>query len=333
MTQTELTQIARAIVAKGKGILAADESVPTIEKRLQLINLPSTEENRRAYRKMLFSTPGLGEYIGGVILFDETIRQKDQMDILRQQGIIPGIKVDLGVTALPLSPGEKMTEGLDGLAKRLVEYRQLGAQFTKWRAVFSIGENLPTELCIETNAEQLALFAALCQENDLVPIVEPEVLMTGEHSLLQCAEVTERVLHGVFQALYLHHVDFTGMLLKPNMVLHMKDADQVSPQEEAGATLRCLFRTVPAAVPAIVFLSGGQEAISATVHLDALNRLNRTPWTLSFSYGRALETPALLTWKGEEKNVAAAQKVLLHRARCNSLASQGQYTVEAEQTQ
>jgi fructose-bisphosphate aldolase class I len=336
MRTETLESVARKLVAPGKGILAADESSGTIEKRLKSINVPSTEENRRAYREVLFTTQGAGEFISGVILFDETIRQKTRdgrtfVEALEQQGIIPGIKVDKGAKAMANFPGEKITEGLDGLRDRLAEYRQLGARFAKWRAVIAIGEKIPTRTCIASNAEGLARYAALCQEADLVPIVEPEVLMDGAHTIERHFNVTERTLETVFHALYEHRVVLQGMLLKPNMVLSGKECpQQASVQEVAEATVRCMKRVVPAAVPGLVFLSGGQTDLQATEHLNAMNQLAELPWQLSFSYGRALQAPVLKAWKGDSANVAAAQQALHHRALCNSKARFGKYTEEME---
>jgi fructose-bisphosphate aldolase class I len=336
MKTETLESVARKLVAPGKGILAADESSGTIEKRLKSINVPSTEENRRAYRDVLFTTKGAGEFISGVILYDETIRQKaldgrSFVEVLEQQGIVPGIKVDKGAKAMANFPGEKITEGLDGLRDRLKEYRQLGARFAKWRAVIAIGEKIPTRGCIASNAEALARYAALCQETDLVPIVEPEVLMDGTHTIERYFEVTEQTLRSVFNSLAAHRILLEGMLLKPNMVLSGKDCpQQASVQEVAEATVRCLKRAVPAAVPGIVFLSGGQTDQEATEHLNAMNQFPDLPWQLSFSYGRALQAPVLKTWKGEAANVAAAQEAFHHRAMCNSKARFGKYTEDME---
>lgn len=334
-TSTALESTAQALLAPGKGILAADESFPTIGKRFKELNIPSTEENRRAYREMLFTTPGLGESISGVILFDETVRQRigsaSMPEALARQAIIPGIKVDGGTMNLPGFAGEKITEGLDGLRERLAEYRELGARFTKWRSVIAIGEQLPTAACLEANARAHALFAALCQEAGLVPIVEPEVLMDGNHTLARCEEVTTATLKTVFAALFEQRVVLEQMLLKSGMVLSGKDCpQQAAAPEVAAATLRCFRRTVPAAVPGIVFLSGGQTAVAATERLDAICRAGDAPWKLTFSYGRALQDDALKTWKGAPANVAAAQAALRHRARCNGLAVQGKYTEQAE---
>src|SRR5881397_2142446 len=336
MKSENLESVARKLVEGGKGILAADESSPTIEKRLKSISVPSTEENRRAYREILFTTAVAGEFISGVILFDETIRQKTRdgrsfVDVLEQEGIIPGIKVDKGAKAMANFPGEKITEGLDGLGERLTEYRQLGARFAKWRAVITIGDGIPTRTCIDSNAEALARYAALCQEGDLVPIVEPEVLMDGAHTIERCFEVTEQTLRSVFNALAAHRVVLEGMLLKPNMVLSGKECpQQASVQEVAEATVRCMKHVVPAAVPGLVFLSGGQTDQQATEHLNAMNQLPDLPWQLSFSYGRALQAPVLKAWKGDEANVAKAQKAFHHRALCNSRARFGKYTEEVE---
>jgi fructose-bisphosphate aldolase class I len=334
MKTNQLEQIARALAAPGKGILAADESHGTIEKRFKAIGVESTEISRRDYREMLFTAPGLGEFISGVILFDETLRQKTSsgipmVEVLRKQGIIPGIKVDKGVQALAGFPGDKITEGLDGLRERLAEYVKLGAQFTKWRAVIAIGPDMPARTCLEANAHALARFAALSQEAGLVPIVEPEVLMDGEHTIERHFEVTGAALKHVFSALDEHRVRLEAMLLKPNMVLSGKDSvPQAEVAQVAEMTLRCLLRAVPAAVPGIVFLSGGQSDVSATRHLNALNQLNKAPWQLSFSFGRALQASALKAWRGVAANAAAAQAALLHRACCNSAARFGRYSGE-----
>jgi fructose-bisphosphate aldolase class I len=336
MKTENLESVARKLVAPGKGILAADESSGTIEKRLKSINVASTEENRRAYREILFTTKGAGEFISGVILFDETIRQKTRdgrtfVEALEQQGIIPGIKVDKGAKAMANFPGEKITEGLDGLRDRLAEYRKLGARFAKWRAVIAIGDKIPTRACIVSNAEALARYAALCQEGDLVPIVEPEVLMDGTHTIERYFEVTEQTLRSVFDALADHRVVLESMLLKPNMVLSGKECpQQASVQEVAEATVRCLKRAVPAAVPGIVFLSGGQTDQQATEHLNAMNQIEDLPWQLSFSYGRALQAPVLKAWQGDPAKVADAQKAFHHRALCNSKARFGKYSEEME---
>jgi fructose-bisphosphate aldolase, class I len=336
MNPNDLAATARAVVAPGKGILAADESSGTIEKRFKSIEVSSTEEHRRAYRELLFTTVGAGEFISGVILFDETIRQRTAdgtpfPEALRAQGIIPGIKVDKGTKPLAGFEGEKITEGLDGLRDRLTEYRDLGARFTKWRAVITIGDGIPTQGCIDANAEALARFAALSQEAGLVPIVEPEVLMDGDHTIERCFEVTAATLAGVFAALRRHRVRLDGMLLKPNMVLSGSDCpEQASVQAVAEATVRCLRDHVPASVPGIVFLSGGQSDQAATAHLNAMNRLGGAPWQLSFSYGRALQAPALKAWKGEAANGPAAQQAYAHRARLNGAARSGSYTQAME---
>jgi len=335
MAAIALETTVAALLASGKGILAADESFPTIEKRFKALSLPSTEENRRAYRELLFTTPGLNEFIGGVILFDETIRQRiggaPVPEFLARQGIIPCIKVDAGTMPLPGFVGEKITHGLHGLRERLAEYRQLGARFTKWRAVVSIGERAPTATCLAGNARALALFAALSQEAGLVPIVEPEVLMDGDHTLARCEEIAGVTLQAVFAALVDHRVVLGEMLLKTGMVLSGKDCPvQAGIEEVAEVTLRCLRRAVPPAVPGIVFLSGGQSDVAATERLNAICRTGGAPWALSFSFGRALQDAALKIWHGSPANVAAAQAALRHRARCNSLALQGKYSQQAE---
>src|SRR6266508_321236 len=338
MNAQDLAATASALVAPGKGILAADESARTIEKRFRSIQVESSEEHRRAYRELLFTTAGAGEFVSGVILFDETIRQRAAdgtpfAEVLRGQGIIPGIKVDKGLSPLAGFEGEKITEGLDGLRGRLAEYRDLGARFTKWRAVITIGDGIPTAGCIAANAELLARFAALSQEAGLVPIVEPEVLMDGDHTIGRCYEVTRETLAAVFDALRTHRVRLEGMLLKPNMVLAGSDCPvQAGVDEVAEATLGCLRETVPAAVPGIVFLSGGQSDEAATAHLSAMNRLDRQPWQLSFSYGRALQAPVLEAWKGEPGNGPAAQRAFARRARLNGAARTGEYRPEMEHT-
>ncbi len=324
------------MVQIGRGVLAADESVPTIAKRFQAIGVESTEENRRAYRSLLLTTPGLGEFISGVILFEETLTQKTDDGTLLpvaawSQKIVPGIKVDKGKIPLSLSPGDHITEGLDGLAGRLKAYRDQGARFAKWREVYPISTDAPTSFGIEANAEMLARYAAVCQDEGLVPIVEPEVLMDGGHDLGRCAAVTEAVLHAVFHALHRHHVTLEHMLLKPNMVVPGTERPKASPDEVADATLRVLRRSVPAAVPSISFLSGGQEPVEATANLNALNRSGgQAPWRLSISYGRALQQPALFAWHGEPANIQAAQQALLKRARLNSLAMRGNYSPDME---
>jgi fructose-bisphosphate aldolase class I len=334
-----LKSVANAIVAKHKGVLAADESSPTIKKRFDSIQVESTEENRRRYREILFTAEGIERTVGGVILYDETLRQSTREGVpfprlLADRGIIPGIKVDKGAKALALHPGNKVTEGLDGLRDRLAEYRQLGAQFAKWRAVIEIDEHgIPSAYGIRANAHALARYAALCQEADLVPIVEPEVLMDGAHGIERCEVVTARVLEAVFAELDAHRVVFEGMLLKPNMVIAGKKcARQAGVQEVAEATLRCLRRYVPAAVPGIVFLSGGQSAEDATDHLNAMNAMGPQPWEVSFSYGRALQAPVLAAWRGQEANAAAAQKALLRRCELNGLAREGKYERAMEAT-
>lgn len=338
MPSNELESVARSLVGEGKGILAADESSPTIEKRFRSIDLPSTEENRRAYRELLFTTPGISEHISGVILFDETVRQRAKdgtpfPEVLSRQGIVPGIKVDKGAKSLAGYPGEKITEGLDGLRERLSEYRELGALFTKWRAVIVIGEGVPTASCLEANAHALARYAALSQEAGLVPIVEPEVLMDGSHTILRCEEVTTATLDLVFSELLGHRVALEGILLKPNMVLSGKECPkQADTAAVARATVRTLRRVVPSAVPGIVFLSGGQSPEQATLNLSAMNALGRHPWELSFSYGRALQEPVLKGWKGDPARVDAAQRAFFHRAKLNGAARFGRYTKEMEAT-
>jgi fructose-bisphosphate aldolase, class I len=334
--ESELHRTAKAIVAPSKGILAADESGGTIKKRFDQINTESTEENRRDYRELLFTAPGVQEYISGVILFDETIRQSASdgtqfSELLAKRGIIPGIKVDKGAKPLALAPGETVTEGLDGLRTRLEDYRGLGARFAKWRATYSISDDLPSDYCIWCNAHALARYAALCQEAGLVPIVEPEVLQDGTHSIERSHHVTSRVLEAVFTELFDQRVDTFGTLLKPNMVLSGYDApDRAGPEEVADWTLRCLYKHVPAAVPGIVFLSGGQSDEDATAHLNAMNRLGPHPWELSFSYGRALQAPALKAWAGRPENVEAAKRAYYHRAKMNSAARTGAYGPEME---
>jgi fructose-bisphosphate aldolase class I len=336
MAADELAATAAALVAPGKGILAADESSGTIKKRFDSIEVPSTEDNRRAYRELLFTTEGAAEHISGVILYEETLRQRAAdgtplPEVLAGQGIIPGIKVDTGTTGLAGFEGEKVTEGLDGLAGRLVEYRDLGARFTKWRAVITIGEGIPSFGCIAANAEALGRFAASSQEAGLVPIVEPEVLMDGDHTIERCDLATRDTLAEVFAALHRHRVRLDGILLKPNMVLSGSDCPtQAGTEQVAEATLAALRDHVPASVPGIVFLSGGQSDEAATAHLNAMNRLGGAPWELSFSYGRALQAPALKAWKGEAANGPAAQRAFHHRARLNGAARSGSYTEAME---
>jgi fructose-bisphosphate aldolase class I len=337
MAEETLEAIAQALVAPAKGILAADESTGTIEKRLKSIEVESTEEKRREYREMLFTTPGLGDHISGVILYDETIRQSTRdgvpfTKVLQDAGVIPGIKVDKGAKALAGAEGETVTEGLDGLRERLAEYRELGARFTKWRAVIAIdGDKIPSAYCIHVNAHALGRFAVLSQEAGLVPIVEPEVLMDGGHTLERCYEVTEATLEAVFNELFSQRVVYEGMLLKPNMVVSGKEsAQQASPEEVATATTRCFRGVVPAAVPGIVFLSGGQGDEEATANLNAMNAIGPHPWELSFSYGRALQAPSLKAWRGDEANVQAGQDALAHRARMNGAARDGSYSAELE---
>jgi len=334
--EISLEQTARAMVAPGKGILAADESAPTIKKRFDSIGVASTEENRRAYREMLFTTPGVEEHISGVILYDETIRQSARdgtpfPKLLASKGIIPGIKVDQGAKGLPLCPGEKVTEGLDGLRERIEEYRALGARFAKWRAVITIGDGLPSDACIDTNTHALARYAALCVEGGLVPIVEPEVLMDGAHSIERCYEVTERTLRALYRDLYAQRVPLGETILKPNMVISGSEAgNRADVRRVAAETLRCFLACVPAAVPGIVFLSGGQGDVEATEHLNEMNKTGGLPWQLSFSYGRALQAPPLKTWGGKPENAPAAQKAYAHRARCNGAARSGRYSAAME---
>jgi fructose-bisphosphate aldolase class I len=336
MAQHDLAKTARAMVAKGKGILAADESFGTIEKRFKSINIASSEEHRRAYREMLFTTGDIGDYISGVIMFDETLRHKKAdgtpfVKLLERAGVIPGIKVDTGAKDLAGYPGEKITEGLDGLRERLAEYHTLGARFAKWRAVITIGDGIPTRFCIDANAHALARYAALCQEAGIVPIVEPEVLMDGDHAGERCEDVTTTTLESVFFHLHAHRVSYEEMILKPNMVIPgKKAARQWTPAQIAAATVRCFQRTVPAAVPGIVFLSGGQTPAEATANLDAMNKLGRHPWELSYSYGRALQDEALKAWLGKPENVAAGQKMFAHRGHLVSAARYGKYDAKME---
>ncbi|MBV9114964.1 MAG: fructose-bisphosphate aldolase class I [Hyphomicrobiales bacterium] len=337
MNLEQMTRVAQNLVVPGKGILAADESSGTIQKRFDAIQVQNTEENRRDYRELLFrSTEAMKQHVSGVILFDETIRQKAKdgtplVKLIEEAGTIPGIKVDKGAKPLPFCPGETITEGLDGLAERFKEYYALGARFAKWRAVIDIGERKPSYTCVLSNAHALARYAALCQEAGIVPIVEPEVLMDGDHDLSTCERVTEWVLKEVYQQLYYAQVVLEGSVLKPNMVVSgKKNPKQAGVQEVAEATLRVLKRCVPAAVPGIVFLSGGQSDIDATAHLDAMNRIGGFPWKLSFSYGRALQAAPQQAWAGKSANVAAAQKAFSHRAKMNGLATLGQWKKELE---
>ena len=365
MNLQNLIGTAKALVADDKGLLAMDESNPTCNKRFAKLDIPQTVEARRAYRELIVTTPGLGECISGAILYDETIRQQKKdgtpfLKVLTDAGIIPGIKVDTGAKDLAAHPGEKITEGLDGLRDRLKEYFQMGARFAKWRAVIVIGDGIPTRGCVEGNAQALARYAALCQEAGLVPVVEPEVLMDGGHTLARCGEVTEEVLRTVFNQLYTQRVMLEGMILKPNMVLpgltcplqeEVKEVaigeqqyqvrltdrqqDKLEDVEEvADATVRCLLRAVPAAVPGIAFLSGGQPSELASARLNAMNVRfkSRLPWALAFSFARAIQQPALEIWKGEEAHVSAAQQALYHRARCNQAARRGEYTAAIERT-
>jgi fructose-bisphosphate aldolase class I len=337
MAITEIETTAQALVAGAKGILAADETARTITRRFEAMQIESTPESRRAYREMLFTTPGISEFLSGVILQDETIRQKSAQgtglaDVLAQQGILPGIKVDNGVQPLAGSPGETVTEGLDGLRDRLKEYCAKSARFAKWRAVIAIGDNRPSTMCVNVNAHALARYAALCQDEGVVPIVEPEVLMDGSHPIERSEEVTGNVLRAVFNALLDQRVSLEGMLLKPNMVISGKECPkQASTREVAERTLRCLRRHVPSEVPGIVFLSGGQDPVAATEHLNAINRLDSPkPWKLSFSYGRALQDEALRAWLGKSDNLEAGQQAFFHRARCHSAAVQGRYASAME---
>lgn len=332
-----LQNTAQQLVAAGKGILAADESFNTIARRFQSIGLEATEKNRAAYRELLFSTAGIEEHISGVILFDETIRQKGAggkklVDLLLAKGIVPGIKVDTGAKPLALCPQEKVTEGLDGLRERLQEYHKIGARFAKWRAVITIADStLPSATCINNNAHALARYAALCQEQGIVPIVEPEVLMDGKHSIERCATVTTQVLQATFTQLHQQRVVLEGVLLKPNMVIAAQDCPQQQDTATvASSTIECLRHCVPTSLPGIVFLSGGQNEQIATAHLNAMNSSETLPWHLSFSYGRALQHSALQTWGGKSKNKAAAQRIFLHRCRMNSLATRGEYREELE---
>ena len=338
MDAQRLTETAKAMVSGDKGLLAMDESTPTANKRFAEAGIPQTEEMRRAYRDMIVTTRGLGDFLNGAILVDETIRQQTRNNVpfakaLESVGIIPGIKVDAGARPMAAHPGEKFTEGLDGLRERLAEYAKLGARFAKWRAVITIGDGIPSRGCIEANALVLAMYALLCQEAGLVPIVEPEVLMDGDHTLERCAEVTEKTQHIVFEQLIKQRVLLEGMILKPNMVVPgLKCPKQNSTEEIAEATVQCLLRTVPAAVPGVAFLSGGQSGELASERLSAMNARfkNRMPWGLAFSFARAIQEPAMQIWHGEDANVPAAQKALLHRAKCNVAARLGEYTAAME---
>jgi len=334
----ELRATAQAMVAPGKGVLAMDESNGTCNKRLGKVGIDQTEEMRRTYRELILTTPNLGNYISGAILYDETIRQstkdgKPFLKVMTDAGIIPGIKVDTGAKDMAGFPGEKVTEGLDGLRDRIAEYYQMGARFAKWRAVITIGEGIPSRGCIEANAHGLARYAQLCQEGGLVPIVEPEVLINGNHTLAHCYQVTEETLRTVFNQLYTQRVAFDQMILKPSMVISGKDCpNQASVNEVADATVQCLMNSVPASVAGVAFLSGGQSNEKASAHLNAMNvkYAEQAPWTLTFSYARAIQQPALEAWKGKDSNVSLAQKLLLHRAKCNGAAHDGQYTPEVE---
>ena len=338
MNLKEIIITAKSLVAEDKGLLAIDESNPTCNKRFAAAGIPQTEEFRRSYREMIITTPGLGECISGLILYDETIRQKKKdgtlfIKAITDMGIVPGIKVDTGAKDMAGHPGEKITEGLDGLRDRLREYFQMGARFAKWRAVIAIANGIPSRGCIEANAHALARYAALCQEAGMVPVVEPEVLMVGEHTLEQCFDITEEVLRTVFKQLYLQRVTLEGMILKPNMVLPgLTCPKQESVDEVADITMECLLRAVPAAVPGIAFLSGGQSGELASARLNAMNvRFKlRLPWALAFSFARAIQQPALEIWRGEETNVSAAQQALYHRANCNRAARHGKYNDDIE---
>jgi fructose-bisphosphate aldolase, class I len=337
MNLNELNKVAEAMVAPGRGILAADESSGTIKKRFDPIGIQSTPDTRRDYREFLFrSSEAMSKYISGVILYDETIRQNAKdgtplVKLIEQAGSLPGIKVDRGAKPLPFCPGEVITEGLDGLRERLIEYRGLGAKFAKWRAVIDIGPAIPSYACIKANAHALARYAALCQEEDIVPIVEPEVLMDGDHDAERCYSVTEWVLKTVFEELYYQRVALEGMVLKPNMVVPGKKcAKQASVEQVADLTARVLRACVPPAVPGIAFLSGGQSDEDATAHLDAINKIGGLPWKVTFSYGRALQAAPQQTWSGKSENVAAAQRAFSHRARMNGLAALGQWKADLE---
>ena len=337
MDLQKLEKTVQELLSPGRGILAADESLGTIGKRFEGVGIESNEQSRQAYREMLFNTEGIGEFLSGVILYEETLRQNSSdgtpmPGLLEKQNIVPGIKVDGSTVDLPLSPGEKFTQGLDGLGGKLEEYVGMGARFAKWRAVITIGDGIPTARCIEDNARSLGLYAAFCQEAGLVPIVEPEVLIDGDHSIEQCFEASEWMLRATYRALYEQGVELTGTLLKPNMVISGKGAERQSGIEEvAQATVECLLRSVPAAVPGIVFLSGGQTALQATAHLNAMNNMyDNLPWELSFSYARALQEKPMEIWKGETGNVEEAQRAFYHRAKMNGAARDGKYSEDME---
>ncbi|WP_047864213.1 class I fructose-bisphosphate aldolase [Rubrobacter aplysinae] len=339
---SRLEGTAREMVAPRKGILAADESYGTINKRFTAVGIEDSEDNRRAYREMLFTADGVGNYLSGVIMFDETIRQKSSdgrpfAKVLEEQGVLPGIKVDQGAKDMALSPGEKLTEGLDGLRERLAEYVDMGARFTKWRAVITIDDGIPTRRCIDANAHVLARYAALVQEAGMVPIVEPEVLIDGTHSIDDCYEATLATLHSTFDEIHKQNVEPRGLILKPNMVISGKDAsNRADVDTVARYTLECLLRTVPAAVPGIAFLSGGQSDREATAHLDSMNRqaaeMGGLPWEVTFSYARALQDLPMRTWKGDDSNASEAQRIFLHRAKMNSLAHAGEYDENLEES-
>ena len=341
MNENQLMETAKILFAGDKGLLAMDESTSTCNKRFAQLGIPQTEDARRAYRELIVTTPGLGDCISGAILFDETIRQRKKegtpfIKVLLDSGIVPGIKVDTGAKSMAAHPKEKITEGLDGLRSRLVEYSSMGARFAKWRAVIVLDEQVPSRSCIEANAHGLARYASLCQEAGLVPIVEPEVLMEGEHTLQRCFEATEEVLRMVFYQLSSQRVMLEGMILKPNMVLPgLSSSEQANVGEVAAATVKCLLRTVPAAVPGIAFLSGGQSSELASARLNAMNVRfkSKLPWPVTFSFSRALQQPALQIWQGQDANVMAAQQALLHRARCNQAARRGEYTTAMENLQ
>jgi fructose-bisphosphate aldolase class I len=338
MKAQTILETAKALVAGDKGLLAMDESTPTCNRRFAALGIPQTDEARRAYRELLVTTPNLGDCISGAILYDQTVHQETKagipfVKVLIDAGIIPGIKVDAGAKDLAGHPGEKVTEGLDGLRERLAQYAQMGARFAKWRAVIVLGDGIPSRCCIEANAHALARYAALCQEAGLVPVVEPEVLMDGDHTLARCAQITEEVLHAVFEQLYLQRVTLEGMILKPNMVVPgLACSTQPTVDEVADATVKCLLRAVPAAVPGIAYLSGGQPSELASARLNAMNVRfkTRVPWALAFSFARAIQQPALEIWRGEAANVPAAQQALFHRADCNRAARRGGYAAAME---